>query len=108
MRSCRRFVPHLHLACFKNAVGEEILDKILQTLTAGVHVAQNLSLLLVHRARLSRSAEVRCTRSKLRAEFSDRGRRKPGRLSFVGIARELRQFLKKFLLDWFVQRPVIS
>ena len=45
-------VPHLHLAGFENAVAQEILDKVLQTLPAGLHVAKNFALALVERAQL--------------------------------------------------------
>jgi hypothetical protein len=43
-------VGDTHLACFQNAEAKEILDKVLQALTAGAHVAEYVTLAIVERS----------------------------------------------------------
>ena len=47
-----RFELHLQAAGFQGAVGEEILDELLQSFAARLHVAQHFPLPRIHRSQL--------------------------------------------------------
>ena len=53
-RLCRRLVLHSQFAGFKNGVRQKVLNEILQSLSAGVHVTDDVALPLIERAELFR------------------------------------------------------